>query len=68
MGNLGAALSYLQKAYIDRSDAEIAAHLGEVLWKMKRHEEALKVWREGLNTSPTNETLQETLQRLKPGL
>lgn len=68
MGNLGAALSYLQKAYKDRADAEIAAHLGEVLWKMKRQEEALKIWREGLNTAPSNETLQETLQRLKPGL
>jgi len=68
MGNLGAALIYLQKAYKDRADAEIAAHLGEVLWKMKRQEEALKIWREGLNTAPNNETLQETLQRLKPGL
>jgi predicted Zn-dependent protease len=68
MGNLGAALSYLQKAYKDRADAEIAAHLGEVLWKMKRQDEALKVWREGLNTAPNNETLQETLQRLKPAL
>jgi len=68
MGNLGAALSYLQKAYKDRADAEIAAHLGEVLWKMKRQEEALKVWREGLNAAPNNETLQETLQRLKPAL
>jgi tetratricopeptide (TPR) repeat protein len=68
LGNLGAALSHLQKAYKDRADAEIAAHLGEVLWKMKRQDEALKVWREGLNTAPNNETLQETLQRLKPAL
>jgi tetratricopeptide (TPR) repeat protein len=68
MGNLDSALSYLQKAYKDRADAEIAAHLGEVLWKMKRKDEALKVWREGLNTAPNNETLQETLQRLKPAL
>jgi tetratricopeptide (TPR) repeat protein len=68
MGNLGAALSYLQKAYKDRADAEIAAHLGEVLWKMKRPDEAMKVWREGLGTAPNNETLQETLQRLKPAL
>ena len=68
MGNLGAALTYLQKAYKDRADAEIAAHLGEVLWKMKRQDEALKIWREGLNTAPNNETLQETLQRLKPAL
>jgi tetratricopeptide (TPR) repeat protein len=68
LGNLGAALSYLQKAYKDRADAEIAAHLGEVLWAMKRQDEALKVWREGLNIAPNNETLQETLQRLKPNL
>ncbi len=26
MGNLGAALTYLEKAYKDRADAEIAAH------------------------------------------
>ena len=68
MGNLGAALTYLEKAYKDRADAEIAAHLGEVLWKLKRQDEALKVWREGLNTAPNNETLQETVQRLKPAL
>jgi predicted Zn-dependent protease len=68
MGNLGSALSYLQKAYKDRADAEIAAHLGEVLWKMKREDEAIKVWREGLKIAPSNETLQETLQRLKPAL
>ena len=68
LGNLESALSYLQKAYKDRADAEIAAHLGEVLWKMKRQDEAVKVWREGLNTAPNNETLQETLQRLKPTL
>ncbi len=68
LGNLNSALSYLQKAYKDRADAEIAAHLGEVLWKLKRQDEALQVWREGLNTAPNNETLQETLQRLKPAL
>ena len=68
LGNLGSALSYLQKAYKGRADAEIAAHLGEVLWKMKRQDEAVQIWREGLSTAPNNETLQETLQRLKPAL
>ena len=68
LGNLSSALNYLQKAYKDRADAEIAAHLGEVLWKMKRTDEAIKIWREGLNIAPNNETLQETLQRLKPAL
>ena len=68
LGNLSSALSHLQKAYKARADAEIAAHLGEVLWQLKRPEEALKIWREGLDLAPTNETLQETLQRLKPAL
>ncbi len=68
LGNLGSALSHLQKAYQARADAEIAAHLGEVLWTLKRQDEALKVWREGLSTDANNETLQETLQRLKPAL
>ena len=68
LGNLPTALSYLQKAYKARADAEIAAHLGEVLWHLKRTDEALQIWREGLATSPNNETLQETLQRLKPAL
>ena len=68
LGNLPSALSYLQKAYKARADAEIAAHLGEVLWQLKRTTEAIQIWREGLSTAPTNETLQETLQRLKPAL
>ena len=68
LGNHTAALTHLQKAYKTRQDAEIAAHLGEVLWVLKRQDEAIKVWREGLDTAPNNETLQETLQRLKPAL
>ena len=68
LGNAAAALTSLQKAYSARADAEIAAHLGEVLWHMNRQEEAIKVWRQGLETAPNNETLQETLQRLKPAL
>jgi len=68
LGNTAQALAYLQKAYKDRTDPEIAAHLGEVLWHLKRTDEARKVWREALELAPNNETLQETLQRLKPAL
>jgi len=68
LGNTTQALAYLQKAYKDRKDPEIAAHLGEVLWHLKRPDEARKVWREALELAPNNETLQETLQRLKPAL
>lgn len=68
LGNLTAALLHLQKAYELRQDAEIAAHLGEVLWKLKRADEARRIWQEGLKLAPDNETLKDTLQRLQPKL
>lgn len=64
-GNLPEALRLLQGAYKARPDAEIAAHLGEVLWAMGRREQAMTVWREAVGQSPDNETLRETLKRLR---
>lgn len=64
-GNLAEALRLLQGAYKARPDAEIAAHLGEVLWTMGRREQAMTVWREAVGQSPDNETLRETLKRLR---
>ena len=68
LGNTSQALALLEKAFKDRADAEIAAHLGEVLWQLKRESDAIAIWRQGLDIGPTNETLQQTLQRFKPGL
>jgi tetratricopeptide (TPR) repeat protein len=68
LGDLQNALKLLQKAYKGSPDAEIAAHLGEVLWQLNQRDEARKIWREGQRAAPNNETLQETLQRLKPEL
>lgn len=64
MGNLAEARKWLQQAFEKRSDAEIAAHLGEVLWKSGERDQALSVWRKGLEIGPDNETLRETLKRL----
>lgn len=64
-GNKAEALRVLQKAYRARPDAEIAAHLGEVLWSLGQREQALSVWREGLQLNAQNETLVETLKRLR---
>lgn len=64
-GNLELALQILQAAYQSKPDPEIAAHLGEVLWTMGRRDEATKVWKEGANINAENETLTETLQRLR---
>jgi tetratricopeptide (TPR) repeat protein len=65
MGNKAEALRILETAYKARPDAEIAAHLGEVLWSLGQRERAQSIWREGLLLSSDNETLQETLKRLK---
>jgi tetratricopeptide (TPR) repeat protein len=59
------AIDYLRRALTLRADAEIAAHLGEVLWVSGRREEAERVWAEAVRTSPANETLTETMRRLK---
>ncbi|MEY3611387.1 MAG: hypothetical protein RJB14_1109 [Pseudomonadota bacterium] len=64
-GDYAEALKVLQAAYKARPDAEIAAHLGEVLWVMGRHQEAGAIWREGWLLKADNETLIETLKRFQ---
>lgn len=64
-GNMKKALEILQGAYKARPDAEIAAHLGEVLWMMGQREQAVAVWREGLRLSADSEVLGETLKRFQ---
>jgi len=65
LGRLEQALKTLQRAYEIKADAEIAAHLGEVMWKMGRQDEAKKLWRSANDKDPKNETLKATLQRLQ---
>lgn len=65
-GKLVAALEILQKAYAKQPDAEIAAHIGEVLWVLGRPDEARTVWREAAQVHPTNEVLTATIKRFVP--
>jgi Flp pilus assembly protein TadD len=64
-GNTSEALKILQSAYKARPDADIAAHLGEVLWVSGQREQALTVWKEGLREGSESETLTETLRRFQ---
>lgn len=64
MGRLDESLEAFQAAYKTRADAEIGAHMGEVLWQMKRKDEAIKVWKEAQMINRENPTLVETLARL----
>jgi len=65
LGNLEEALRLLRAAYRTRSDPEIAAHLGEVLWANGQTEEARRIWREGRSKDSSNDVLKETLARLR---
>ena len=64
-GNSAEALRILELAFKAKPDAEIAAHMGEVLWAMGDKERALSTWREGLKIDGDNATLQSTLKRLQ---
>ena len=63
-GDLSGALNHLQKAYQLQPDPEIAIHLGEVLWKLDRKDEAIALWRRAREAEPANSLLRETLSRL----
>ena len=65
-GKLKDAAATLQRAYTGRPDAEIGAHLGEVLWQMGQRDEAKRVWDEALKTAPENETLLKTIKKFRP--
>ncbi|MBX9611006.1 MAG: tetratricopeptide repeat protein [Burkholderiales bacterium] len=65
MGNTATALEILEAAYKSRPDPEIAAHLGEVLWSSGQRDRARAIWKEGQVQNAENETLRETLKRLR---
>ncbi len=66
MGNLEDSEKYLRRALADRSDPEIAAHLGEVLWAKGERTHAREVWQSQLKQTPDNALLLETVRRFAP--
>lgn len=65
-GDFPGALSHLQKAYGKKPDAEIAAHLGEVLWMLGRQDEARALWRDALKRHPGNAELTAVIKKFTP--
>ena len=65
-GNNAEAIRYLKRALNIRSDAEIAAHLGEVLWVTGDRTEAESVWTRALRDTPDNEALRAVIKKFKP--
>ncbi len=67
-GDLEKAIEWLQKAWTVRPEVEVAAHLGEVLWKAGKTAEARKIWQDAQRLDPNSDTLKETLGRLNVAL
>lgn len=68
MGRLDEAEAMLRQAYAVRKDAEIAVHLGEVLFVKGDQAGARQLWQEAQRKDPQNDVLKSTLARLKQSL
>ena len=66
LGNNVEAVKYLKRALEIRNDAEIAAHLGEVLWVMGNRQEAENIWNRALRETPDSEALNGVIKKFKP--
>lgn len=64
-GHEAQALPYLQTAYADDPGGDIAAHLGEVLWRLGRPAEAERVWDAASAADGDNRLLKETRERFQ---
>ena len=63
LGRLDEAEEYLVRAFAERPDPEIAAHLGEVLFARGQPQKAREIWQSQLKTSPDHPLLLETMRR-----
>ena len=65
-GKLDEGKDWLQRAWDRSEDPEVAAHLGETLWRMGRAEEAKKLWDEALADNPDSEPLKRAIGHRSP--
>ena len=66
LGNLDKSLEFLKRAFAADPDPEIAAHLGEVMWKRGDKAGARKIWLDSAKTNPDNEALKAVIKRFIP--
>jgi tetratricopeptide (TPR) repeat protein len=65
LGNHAEAVRHLRAAFDKRADAEIAAHLGEVLWVTGDRNGAESIWKNALQLTPDNEALLGVISKFK---
>lgn len=68
VGKLPQAEELLRKAFKMTPDAEIGAHLGTVLWKQDKKDEARSFWKRSLGLNPDSPPLQRALKQFAPEL
>nr|WP_199097053.1 tetratricopeptide repeat protein [Dyella sp. ASV21] len=66
LGHLDQAEKSLRTAWTAHKDTDVGVHLGEVLWKQGRQEDARRVFDEVRKIDPQSTSLHNTLQRLNP--
>ncbi|OOG52953.1 hypothetical protein B0E47_16365 [Rhodanobacter sp. B05] len=66
LGHLEQAAQTLRGAWLARKDADVGVHLGEVLWKQGRRQDAQKIFDEVRKLDPHSSSLQDALKRLHP--
>lgn len=63
LGELEKAVEHLRQAAVLLPDAEMFAHLGEVLWQQGKHTEAKQLWQQATEKDASNKLLNETMRR-----
>jgi tetratricopeptide (TPR) repeat protein len=63
-GRLEEAEGFIRQAFIRDRNAEIAAHLGEVLFVMGKQREAANIFNQARRIDPDDPVLLETMERL----
>ncbi|HUG03623.1 MAG TPA: tetratricopeptide repeat protein [Steroidobacteraceae bacterium] len=63
LGRLEEGKVWLENAWKNSEDPEVAAHLGETLWLMGRIDEARRIWDEALRQNPDSRPLLRTIER-----
>ncbi|MEI7036009.1 tetratricopeptide repeat protein [Fulvimonas yonginensis] len=66
LGHLDEAARALRQAWNAAKDADVGVHLGEVLWKLGKRDDARHVFEQVRKLDPHNANLRETVQRLEP--
>ena len=65
-GNYTKAVKYLSSANLLLDDAELAAHLGEVLWAKGEKKKAEQIWRDAWSKYPKHRKLLKTINKFQP--